>query len=311
MDFLNHAKTRRLIRSYGLQAFYSLIALWMYTAKHRSTGELSGMTPDDIESVSDWPADRAGELVRGLIAVGFLDEVAGVYQVHDWGDHQPFLADKKARSEAAKKSAMARWNRHSNNSEIDESRCKTHPENAEGMQPACETHTESCESQKSDALISSLPSDPILSGSDRSNTSDLFPPSQKSGSVDDHASRKIPSPKSIQIADPSWLRTFLFEEQQIFTAKFLSKLDDHGWWNDLTTEINGIDHNFLKVEFASLSNWIRDNPGKRPTLKGLRRFLRNWLKNGAEARRRGFPTNGNGRSQSQSTIAEMRKELGE
>src|SRR5208337_4134138 len=119
VDLLNHAKTRRLVRSYGFEAFYGLVALWLYTAKHRSHGVLDGMTAEYIELVCDWPSERSGDLVRALIATGFLDDVAGVYQVHGWRERQPFLADKEARSEAARKSAQARWNAHSNVSKED------------------------------------------------------------------------------------------------------------------------------------------------------------------------------------------------
>jgi hypothetical protein len=45
LNLHSHAKTRRLVRASGHQAFYSLTLLWTYTAKHRSDGTLAGMGP--------------------------------------------------------------------------------------------------------------------------------------------------------------------------------------------------------------------------------------------------------------------------
>jgi hypothetical protein len=111
--------------------------------------------------------------VKGLIAVGFLDEIDGVYHVHGWRERQPFIVDQQARSEAARRSAHARWNSHANASAPSE----THPDDVKRIRPASETHLECAKSTVPDAPILSDPSDLDRSGSDldRETTCDARP----------------------------------------------------------------------------------------------------------------------------------------
>jgi hypothetical protein len=166
LDLHSHAKTRRLVRAYGYHAFYSLTLLWTYAAKHRTDGVLKGMSADDIEAVVEWPADKAGEFVKALLAVGFLDDVNGVFEVHAWRERQPFLADKEARSAAAQKAAQARWNSRANVPEAS----AAHPDDAERMQNACNPHVDDAERTVDDARSLPDPFLPYPSVSDRSNS---------------------------------------------------------------------------------------------------------------------------------------------
>lgn len=98
-----HPKTKKLIRKLGDGGAWKLVCLFLWAATNRSDGQLSGMTAEDIELAVDW-AGEDGKFVATLVAVGFLDGVDGDYAIHDWADHNPWLAGAGDRSE------KARWN---------------------------------------------------------------------------------------------------------------------------------------------------------------------------------------------------------
>jgi hypothetical protein len=105
----HHRKTKRLRRKLGASACWSLVCLFLFAGEQRWTGDLSGMTSDDIEDEADWDGDR-GEFVAALVALGFLDGIEGAYRIHDWEKHNPYAASKGQRIEKGKKAAEARWN---------------------------------------------------------------------------------------------------------------------------------------------------------------------------------------------------------
>ena len=98
-----HPKTKKLIRKLGDSGAWKLVCLFLWAATNRSDGQLSGMTAEDIELAVDW-AGEDGKFVATLVAVGFLDGVDVDYAIHDWADHNPWLAGAGDRSE------KARWN---------------------------------------------------------------------------------------------------------------------------------------------------------------------------------------------------------
>ena len=81
-----------------------------------------------------------------------------------------------------------------------------------------------------------------------------------------------------------WLKNLI--AQQPFFSHALEQLSDFGWWEDVSTAINGIDPRFIEPEFAKISAWLRENPGRKPTAKGCRRFVRTWLERARENQRR-------------------------
>ena len=56
-----------------------------------------------------WPGD-GGEFVRTLAYVRFLDGEENGYRLHDWAEHNPYVADRPRRIEKARAAAAARWN---------------------------------------------------------------------------------------------------------------------------------------------------------------------------------------------------------
>lgn len=102
---------------------------------------------------------------------------------------------------------------------------------------------------------------------------------------------KILAPRQKSVAAPTpwppedeWLRK-LISEQTIF-AHAIVQLTDFAWWEDVAAAINGIDPGFIQPEFAKMSAWVRENPGRKPTAKGCRRFVRSWLERAREQQRR-------------------------
>lgn len=78
-----------------------------------------------------------------------------------------------------------------------------------------------------------------------------------------------------------WLLALV--KKQGFVANGL--LEDYGWWEDVAKTVGGIEPDFIQPEFARMDAWLIENPQRRPTVKGMRRFVRGWLERAKEKRR--------------------------
>lgn len=103
VDFPTHRKTKRLLRRLGPAGPWYLVRLWLWAARNHPSGDLSGLSDEDIEEAIDWPAD-VGALVPALVECGFADGDERERALHDWADHQPWAIGADMRS------AKARWN---------------------------------------------------------------------------------------------------------------------------------------------------------------------------------------------------------
>lgn len=106
----NHRKIKKLRARLGDAAWLYLTTLWMYAAEYRPRGVLSDMSIEDIELASDWPGEP-GKFVSALIDTKLLDIKNDTYLIHDYTEHQPYVASAPKRKQAAKKAARARWER--------------------------------------------------------------------------------------------------------------------------------------------------------------------------------------------------------
>ena len=103
---LQHPKIKKLGRKFGPQGPLSFIALILWVAGNRPDGDLMGMDADDIEIAIDWPL-VPGELVGTLLHLRLVDEVApNHYVIHDWEEHNPWVAGSEDRSERARYNAL-------------------------------------------------------------------------------------------------------------------------------------------------------------------------------------------------------------
>jgi len=86
-------------------------------------------------------------------------------------------------------------------------------------------------------------------------------------------------------SDSPWLLKFL-KEQTTFIGDRLPRLLNHDYWADVSEVVNGLTQEFVSREFAKMGVWLRDNPARAPTAKGVRRFVSGWLERAYEKQRR-------------------------
>lgn len=106
VDFFDHPKTRRLIGLLGKGSEAVPLRVWAYVGKyHAADGKLADYSAQEIETIVGWWG-TAGRMVDALIQVGFLHQVDGGYQVHDWLEHEGHIVVFQKRARTA---AQARW----------------------------------------------------------------------------------------------------------------------------------------------------------------------------------------------------------
>ena len=107
LSFPDHPKTKKLLRRGGAEAVWRLVCLFIWTAGNRTDGNLAGLSDEDIELAVDWSGEP-GSLVNLLSDVGYLDGEEGRRSIHDWLEHNPWVAGAKARSAKAKHAQLTR-----------------------------------------------------------------------------------------------------------------------------------------------------------------------------------------------------------
>lgn len=112
VDFVDHPKTKRLMRVAGEGAFWSLVKLFSTVAKVYPKGILTGCNEHDIEDMAGWKGKRG----RFFVAItepdfAYLDLIEGEWVVHDWAEHQPWVYNSKERSEIARQNVSKRYNK--------------------------------------------------------------------------------------------------------------------------------------------------------------------------------------------------------
>ncbi len=110
VDFLDHPKTMKLERRLGLQGVISLIRLWCFAAQNKPSGRLDGMDEEDIELAAKWSGDP-GKFVETILSekCKWLEERDGVFYLHDWEEHQAWIAHQEERQERARHAARAKY----------------------------------------------------------------------------------------------------------------------------------------------------------------------------------------------------------
>lgn len=80
-DLFTHWKIRKLKKRHGAEGVLALITLWSWVAKHRPTGDLSGLDADDIELAAEWSGEG---LLSTLVELNLIDGEPDEYSVHNW-----------------------------------------------------------------------------------------------------------------------------------------------------------------------------------------------------------------------------------
>ena len=110
-NFFRHPKWIKLTRKLGTEGGLSLIRLLAFVSTNNPTGNLGNMDIDDIAIAGDYQGD-ANEFVSTLVSVRYLDPPKGPcksFCIHDFEEHNPWVAGAPARQEKAKKAAESRW----------------------------------------------------------------------------------------------------------------------------------------------------------------------------------------------------------
>ena len=118
VGFPHHPKTIKLERRLGFQGIRSLLSLWTWAAQNRPEGNLGGandrsttvqrpLDEEDIEIVAQWPGEP-GLFVATLVTLGWLDQTDHGYCLHEWQQHNPWVAAATNRGDKARFSRMAK-----------------------------------------------------------------------------------------------------------------------------------------------------------------------------------------------------------
>lgn len=155
-SFATHPKTTKLIRRCGPGGAWGLVCLVLHAREYCSDGDLSGMTDEDIEIAAQWPADRAGELVRALVDIRFLDGSVCEYRLHDWADHQPWAVGSDDRSERATWAALVRRHGRAGAGQQRPDLAARYQQQAAGSDATSDTHATSSNSPASSTDIAGI-----------------------------------------------------------------------------------------------------------------------------------------------------------
>lgn len=104
-----HPKRKLLKGMLGPSAVLAVMDLWEFCATSRTTGDLSGMTAEEIALAADYDGN-ATEWLNALLSLRLVDPSdAGGVRIHDWAKINPYVAGQTGRSERARRASSKRW----------------------------------------------------------------------------------------------------------------------------------------------------------------------------------------------------------
>lgn len=106
LNYFDHPKTTALVDLLGRGAELLPLKLWAYCGRfHAKSGRITNLSPEKIEAKLGWWG-KPGKAIEAMVDAGFVREVNGAYEAHDWLEHQGHIAAFNLR---AKQAAQARW----------------------------------------------------------------------------------------------------------------------------------------------------------------------------------------------------------
>lgn len=147
VSFRGHRKRKKLQRKLGAEAVLCLIDLWIVAAMNKPDGVLSGMDAEDIAIDAGWDGDPQ-TFVDVLVDVGFVDIEDGCYVLHDWDDHNSYVAKAENRKKASRNAADARWHtkrgmeKDSGNAPVIGTESEKEEEHSEKQKGQCTPHAD-------------------------------------------------------------------------------------------------------------------------------------------------------------------------
>jgi len=261
-----HPKRKKLQRRLGAQAVLSLMDLWSWAAQHRPSGDLAGLSDEDIALAVDYPGG-AGEWVAALCEMRLLDGSECGRSLHNWAHHQPWVSGHAARSKAGKKAARKRW------------------ENRGVMRDASDGIAENTiriESQCPDPDPNTDPksiSDPDSNSDPLSKKEDLDLEKQRASS----ASRSAPT---APMAPPVISIPVVGKDKGAGEYPITRRQIDE--WHSAYPAVA------IMQQLRNMREWCLANPERRKTPRGVRAFIARWLAKEQDRGKSG--STGNGRS---------------
>lgn len=273
VGFLDHPKTIMFKRRVGPGAVETLLRMFEFCTMNsgRTGGSLDGMSNEAIAIALRWDG-YPDELVGWLCEVGFLDknDAGDVVSVHDWAEHNGYVAGHLERSRRATRGGKASGKSRKKSST---KATKSNP-GAETVEPKAASTPEAVEPKaESGQEILNTVSISIPVSNSIPNTEPIpesKPPAQSDkeyylARAARGVSTKAPDAQS---APPSGLIEFKMPTTQydhLITGK----------------EIDGWSEAYPAVDvlqaLRSMRQWCLSNPKKKKTARGVRRFITSWL----------------------------------
>jgi hypothetical protein len=122
----------------------------------------------------------------------------------------------------------------------------------------------------------STPSSSSSSSSSSSTpTSTPFPVCQNTG-----------TPVKVWPPEDGWLLQKIKDAEERGFPISLEPIKRYEFWENAAIIWNGIPREILDREMAKMAAWMRDNPARRPTVRGTGRFFRTWIEKSINLERR-------------------------
>ncbi len=106
VGFLRHPKTKALRRALGLEGVFSLLTLFEFCTVHKSRtdGRLTNLGTIGLTDAAEWGGDP-GKFLAVLADLKWIDidDEGQPVSVHDWAEHNGYVAGHKDRSATAKR----------------------------------------------------------------------------------------------------------------------------------------------------------------------------------------------------------------
>jgi len=253
-----HPKTKKLIRRVGAAGAWHLVCLFLWTADNRSDGALTGMSDEDIELAVDWTGEE-GAFVRELVTVGFLDGVEGERSIHDWEEHNPWAAGSDARSEKSRYAALCKQHGRAE-------AARKMPEYAARLLAAVPNSASGTATGTPVALPKPATGLPLAESGSAPSPSLSPSPSPSPKKEPDGSFCAEPESGSDAAALPTVVLIPLIDG-----SDFAVKAPEVQEWQQAFPSVDVVG------ELLRARIWCKDNPTKRKTAKGVRRFLSGWL----------------------------------
>lgn len=107
----DHPKWLRLEAELGCQGLIALLRFWGFLRRHRTSGDLAGLTDAEIDRACRWTPSAgapAGALTRTLAQCGFIDGDETRRSAHGWQEHNGWASASGARTLSGRVAAMVK-----------------------------------------------------------------------------------------------------------------------------------------------------------------------------------------------------------